>query len=60
MRQTSSKDTAAYKQGRAAFFQQHSKDCFYTYGTEQYNDWWQGYDDAMREHVDVVLKKEGM
>lgn len=55
MKQTSSRDTQAYKQGDRAFRKETTRDCGYEYGTEQYNDWWQGYDDALREHMDNVL-----
>ena len=48
MKSTSSKDTTAYKAGRRAFFEP-SADCHYLPYSIEYEDWWQGYDDARRE-----------
>jgi hypothetical protein len=58
MRQTSSKDTIAYKHGVARAKDEHNKDCPYVYGTIEYWDWWQGYDDVLRDTLAEVLEQE--
>lgn len=58
MKQTSSRDTAAYRHGVAAFKGEHNSDCPFPYGTEEYNDWWQGYDEALKDRLTVALEQE--